>query len=195
MTHAQKINPNNYQTKDTPSYYTNCNGNEVKLTGELETPTKYEGKTTKTIQKVIEGAKEPKIGMDNILKLWIQRIAGGELLGINRFYENNTELVKKLLCKYEKLFNENHTVKISNGCQNFNWQYYKKNKRTKNKKTQQKNQEKTTHIVFCIAFSWFFWPAGALGLACLPLRPHSQLRQVQQGCGDRICPGLPPKRA
>ena len=50
----------------------------------------------------MKGTKEPIIGMDNILKLGIQKIIGGESLGINRLGENNKELVEQLVKKLPK---------------------------------------------------------------------------------------------
>ena len=43
--------------------YTDFNGNEVKLTGEMEIDTMYGEKSLITTWKVIEGGKEPIIGM------------------------------------------------------------------------------------------------------------------------------------
>ena len=44
MKHAQRKNPTNYRKLDYPANYTDYNGNAVKLAGEFETNTKYEGK-------------------------------------------------------------------------------------------------------------------------------------------------------
>ena len=44
----------------------------MKLTGEMETNTDYGEKSLTTAWKVIEGNKEPIIGMDNIPKLGIE---------------------------------------------------------------------------------------------------------------------------
>ena len=56
----------NYRKLNNATNYTDFNGNAVKLTGELETNTKYEEKISTTTWKVVNGTKEPVIGMDNI---------------------------------------------------------------------------------------------------------------------------------
>ena len=87
--------------------FTNCNA--VKLIEEFETNTKYGDKTLTTTWKVVEGTKEPIIGIDKILKLGIQTFTGGESLEINRLCENNEGLVEQLIDQFSKLFKENLT--------------------------------------------------------------------------------------
>ena len=107
--HTQRINPVIYREISSTAKYTDFNGNAVKLTGEFETNTKY-GDKTLTVWKVVEGTKEPIIGMDNIPKLGIQIFTGGESLEINWFCENNEGLVEQLTNQFSNLFEENHTV-------------------------------------------------------------------------------------
>ena len=59
---------------------------------------------------MVEGTKEPIIGMDNIPKLAIQIFTGGESLVINRLCEINEGLVEQLVNQFPKLFTENHNV-------------------------------------------------------------------------------------
>ena len=93
MKHTQRVNRTNYRKLDKAANYTDFNRNAVKLAGEFETNTNYEDKIL-TTWKLIDGTKEPIIGMNTIPKLGIQIIIGGESLGINRLCQNNEELVK-----------------------------------------------------------------------------------------------------
>ena len=70
----------------------------------------YGEKSVTTTWKVIEGGKEPIIGMDNIPKLGIEIFTGGESIQINRLCENNEGLIESLIERFPKLFEENHTV-------------------------------------------------------------------------------------
>ena len=81
MKHAQRVNPTNYRKLDNPANYTDFNGYAVKLAGEIEASTNYEDNILTTAWKVIDGTKQPIIGIDNIPKLGIQIIIGGKLLG------------------------------------------------------------------------------------------------------------------
>ena len=47
--------------------------------------------------------------MDNIPKLGIQILTGGESLEINRLCENKEEFVEQLIDQFSKLFKEKHT--------------------------------------------------------------------------------------
>ena len=86
---VQKIKPQIYRSTNNMARYTDFNGNEVKLTGEMETNTAYGEKSLTITWKVIEGGKEPIIGMDNIPKLGIEIFTGGKSMQINRLSENN----------------------------------------------------------------------------------------------------------
>ena len=59
---------------------------------------------------IIEGDKEPIIGMNNIPKLGIEIFTGGKLMQINRINDNSENLIKTLTDQFPKLFKENYTV-------------------------------------------------------------------------------------
>ena len=76
---ADIIQPRNFRKLLHKAKYKDFNGNEVKLTGEFEATTEYDGKYSITKWKAIDGTKEPIIGMDNIAAQGIQIITGGGL--------------------------------------------------------------------------------------------------------------------
>ena len=84
---VQKIKPKIYRESNNAARYTDFNGNEVKLTGEIGIDTTYGEKSLTTNWKVIEGSKEPIIGMDNIPKLGIEKFTGGVSIQINQLYK------------------------------------------------------------------------------------------------------------
>ena len=88
---VQKIKPTIYRELNNTATCTEFNGNAVKLTGEIETNTRYGDKSLTKTWKVIEGSKEPIKGMDNIPKLGIEIFTGGESLQINRISEKKTK--------------------------------------------------------------------------------------------------------
>ena len=63
------IQPETFRSLSDRAKYADFNRNDVKLTGEFEANTEYEGKHSVTRWKAIEGNKEPIIGMDNIAAL------------------------------------------------------------------------------------------------------------------------------
>ena len=76
--HAQRINPTIYRELINAAKHTDFNGNAVNLTGKFESETRYGDKTLTTTWKVIEGSKEPIIGMKHIPKQGIEIFTGGE---------------------------------------------------------------------------------------------------------------------
>ena len=79
-----RIKPQIYRPINKTARYTDFHGNEVKLTGEMEINTNYGNKSLTTSWMIIEGDKEPIIGMNNIPKLGIEIFTGGKLMQINK---------------------------------------------------------------------------------------------------------------
>ena len=96
-TDMQRVKPLNYFPISNTARYTDFNGNEVKLTGEMEVNTTYSNKSLTTSWMIIEGDKEPIIGMNNIPKLGIEIFTGGKLMQINKINDNSESLIKSLI--------------------------------------------------------------------------------------------------
>ena len=106
----QRIKPLNYLPINNTTRYTDFNGNEVKLTGEMEVETIFSKRPLITSWMIMEGNREPIIGMNNIPNLGIELFSGGKPIRLNRINENPEELIEALTKSFNKLFKENHTV-------------------------------------------------------------------------------------